>query len=164
MAAPIYRGGAPFIGPGFRGKRRLAASASATVTLAPSQSNGSFLFDRVGGGSFTLPAPTIGLTYDFYVTVLQTGGANVIVTNAASVFLLGAVAAFSGEHVTPSSTLGPYMFAADGSTIIKITTNGTTTGGGIGSWFRVHAISLTQWFVCGVMKSPSGSIATPFST
>lgn len=164
MAAPIYKGGTPFFAPGIRGKRPLAASASATVTLKKSQSNGAFLFDRAGGGSYTLPAPSVGLHFTFYVSVLQTGGANVVVTNASSVFLVGAVAMFSGEAVAPSATLGPFMFAGNGTTHIKTTTNGTTTGGGVGSWMTYHCISATQWMVSGVLKSPSGSLATPFST
>lgn len=164
MAAPIYTGGAPFIGPGIRGKRPLTASSSAAVVLKKSQSGGTFLFDRASGTSYTLPVPVVGLYYEFYVSVLQTAGANVIITNAASVFLTGAIIAFSGEDVTPSSTLGPKMFAGNGTTHVKTTTNGTTTGGGVGTRFAVHAISATVWYVTGVVKSPSGSIATPFST
>ena len=164
MAAPIYTGGKPFIKPGIRTRRVIIASASATVTLAAGNTNSRYAFDRASGTSYTLPAPVAGLTFDFLVTVLQTSGANVVVTNAASVFLLGAVAMFSGEDVTPSSTLGPKMFAGNGTTHIKTTTNGTTTGGGIGSWMRYTALSATQWFVEGVLKSPSGTLATPFST
>jgi hypothetical protein len=164
MAAPIYKGGSPFISSGIRGKCPLSPSASATVTLKRSQSNGSFLFDRASGTSYTLPAPAVGLCYTFYVSVLQTSGANVVVTNAASVFLTGVVQIFSGEKVTPAVNVGPYQCAGNGTTHIKTTTNGTTTGGGIGSVMVYHCISSTLWMVTGILNSPSGTIATPFST
>lgn len=163
MAAPIYKGGTPFIGPGIRGKNPLTASASATVTLKASQSNGTFLFDRASGGSFTLPAPTIGLVFNFLVTVLQTTGANVVVTNAATTFLNGYIVMFSDVDITPSATLGPKGFAGNGSSFLRVTTNGTTLGGGVGSWLRFHAISTTVWMTTGVLRSPSGTLATPFS-
>jgi hypothetical protein len=66
--------------------------------------------------------------------------------------------------VTPSATLGPKQFAGDGSSHIKVTMNGTTLGGGIGTWLRFRCISATLWNVTGVVNSPSGTIATPFST
>jgi hypothetical protein len=163
MAAPIYKGGSPFVSSGIRGKLPVTASSAAAVTLKKSQSGGSFLFDRATGTAYTLPAPSVGLFFRFYVPVLQTSGANVV-TSVAAVFQVGAVAVFSGEDVTPSATLGPKMFAGNGTTHVKTTTNGTTTGGGVGSWLEYHCISSTVWHVSGVLKSPSGSIATPFST
>jgi hypothetical protein len=163
MAAPIYKGGAPFVSSGLRGKNPLSASSSAAVTLKKSQSNGAFLFDRASGTSYTLPVPSVGLDFTFYVSVLQTTGANVVVTSGASVFLLGSVIMFSGEAVTPAVNVGPYGFLANGTTFVRHTSNGTTTGGGIGSWMRYHCISATQWLVTGVLKSPSGNMATPFA-
>lgn len=164
MAGPIVKGPAPWYSQGVKGKKPILPSTSATVTLKKSQSGQRFALDRAAAISYALPAPPVaGLTYDFLVTVLQTAGAYVI-TAGAGVFLLGSIIAFSGEDVTPSATLGPKMFAGNGTTHIKLTTNGTTLGGGIGSWFRFTALSATQWYVEGVVKSPSGSIATPFST
>lgn len=154
-AAPVFNGGRT---------ASVNASSSATVTLTAAQSGGTFLLDRAGGTSYTLPSPAVGLNYRFLVSVLQTGGANVVVTAGASVYLVGAVLGFSGEKVTPSSTLGPYQFAANGSSHIQFTTNGTTTGGGIGTWLEVVCISTTLWYVYGENNSPSGNQATPFST
>lgn len=164
MAAPIYKGGSPFISSGIRGKAPVTASSSAAVTLKRSQSNGAFLFDRASGTSYTLPSPSAGLVFTFYVSVLQTSGANVVVTSSASVFLTGAIQMFSGEAVTPAVNVGPYQFAGNGSSHVKTTTNGTTTGGGVGSWMTYHCISATLWMVTGNLKSPSGNLATPFST
>jgi hypothetical protein len=164
MSAPIYKGGSPFVSSGIRGKRPITASSSAAVTLKRSQSGGTFLFDRASGTSFTLPTPSAGLWFRFYVSVLQTSGANVVVTSGATVFLLGVVQMFSGEAVTPAVNVGPYQFAGNGSSHIKVTTNGTTTGGGIGSVMDFHCMNATQWLVSGALKSPSGNMATPFST
>lgn len=164
MAAPIYKGGVPFLSGGYRGRKLVTASSSAAVTLKKSQSNGTFLMDRATGTSYTLPAPQVGLEFQFFVSVLQTSGANVVVTNAVTVFVTGAIMGFSGEAVTPAVNLGPYMFAGNGTSHLKITTNGTTTGGGIGSWFHARCISATLWFFTGMSKSPSGNLATLFST
>ena len=139
------------------------ASTAATVTLTAAQSGSTFLFDRSSGVSYTLPTPVVGLTYNFITTVLQTSGANVV-TSVSAVFQLGTIYMFSGEHVTPSSTLGPYQFAGNGTSHVKTTTNGTTTGGGAGGWLTYTCLSATLWYVEGLVNSPSGSCATPFST
>jgi len=139
-------------------------SDGATRVLTPANSGTINAFDSAAGVSYTLPAPVVGLTYDFVVTVLQTSGANVIITNAGTVFVTGSIVMFSGENVTPSATLGPKQFAGNGTTHIKVTTNATTSGGGIGTWLRATCISTTQWYITGVVNSPSGTIVTPFST
>jgi hypothetical protein len=159
----IFKGASPWFSNGIRRKNAIVASTSAAVTLKPGQSGQRFALDRASGTSYTLPAPVKGLTYEFVVTVLQTSGNNVITTNVGSVFLLGAIQAFSGEAVAPSATLGPFQFAANGSSHVKFQSNGTTTGGGIGSTFKVTCISSTQWLIEGTSKSPSGNMATPFA-
>lgn len=162
MAAAILKGGFPFFS-GLRFKRSITPSASAAVTLKKGQTGLRFAIDRASGTSYTLPLPVVGLTYEFVVTVLQTSGNNVIITSSGAVFLVGAIQAFSGEAVTPSSTLGPFQFAANGSSHVKFQSNGTTTGGGIGSTFKVTCISATVWLFEGISKSPSGNLATPFA-
>jgi hypothetical protein len=140
------------------------ASGGSARTLLASDSGTTNLFDSASGITYTLPAPSAGLVFNFLWTVLQTTSAHVVVTNAASVFLLGYVTTFSDVNITPSATLGPKGFAGDGTTHIKTTTNATTTGGGVGSWLQFKCLSATQWAVTGTIRSPSGSIATPFST
>lgn len=164
MPGPINLGPSPYFSGGVRSKMKIFPSSSAAVTLKKGMTGQRFAFDRASGTSYTLPAPVVGLTFEFANTVLQTSGANVVVTSAAGIFLLGTVIAFSGEKVTPAVNLGPYQLAANGTTHIKYTTNGTTTGGGIGGILRFTCISATLWFVDGVLNSPSGTIATPFST
>lgn len=140
------------------------ASGGTARTLTAANSGSINLFDDAAGITYTLPStPVAGQNFEFIWTVTQTSSAHVV-TAGAGIFLLGAVTMFSGEDVTPSATLGPKMFAGNGTTHIKVTMNGTTTGGGAGSWLRFRALSATQWYVYGIVKSPSGSIATIFST
>lgn len=145
----------------------VTASGGATRLLTAAGSGSVNLFDAASGITYTLPAnPTVGLYYDFYVSVLQTASSNIVIANAvpAATYLIGSVVAFSGEQITPSATLGPYINNSPlASTFVQLKTNGTTTGGGVGSWFRFVCVSTTTWFVTGVNHSPSGSIATPFS-
>lgn len=140
------------------------ASGGTTRTLVASASGSTNLFDSAAGITYTLPAPVVGLVFDFLWTVLQTSSAHVVVTDAGTTFLNGAVTMFSGEDVTPSATLGPKQYAGNGTTHIKTTTNGTTTGGGIGGWMRFRCTAATLWTVTGNIKSPSGTLATIFST
>lgn len=140
------------------------ASGGAARTLTAANSGSMNLFDAATTITYTLPAPVVGQEFEFIWTVLETGGqAHVVVTNAGTVFLVGAVAMFSGDDVTPSATLGPKMFLANGTSFVRFSANGTTTGGGIGSWLRFKCVSSTIWHVSGVIKSPSGTLATPFA-
>lgn len=166
MAAPIYSGGPPFIKSGLRTREILVASGATIVTLKKSQSNEIFKFDSASAGiAYTLPAPVVGLSYTFITTVLQTGGVCKVTTSGAPVYLVGSVVMYSGEKVTPSSTLGPYQFnALIGSVYITFTMDGTTQGGGVGTRVNFTCISTTQWYVTGVVNSPSGNLATPFTT
>lgn len=165
MAAPIYSGGLPFIKGGIRTRLKVGVTSSTAITLTKSQSNGTFLFDVATNFTYTLPAaPVKGLVYTFHWTVLETGGQAHVVTAGAGVFLQGTVIAFSGEDVTPSATLGPKQYAGNGTSHIKTTCNGTTLGGGIGQWLKFVCLSATLWNVTGVINSPSGTLATPFST
>ena len=143
--------------------RDVDASGGTTRTLTAATSGSVNLFDSAAGITYTLPTPVVGLTYDFVWTVAQTSSAHIVITaTTASEFLKGGVVAFSGESVTPSATLGPYAFAANGTTHVKYSSNATTTGSGLGTWLRFIAVSTTVWHVSGVMNSPSGSIVTPF--
>jgi len=150
------------------GVQSVTASGGATpATLTGAQSGGIFLFDAATGIAWTLPAsPSVGWNYTFYTSVLQTSGANVVAVNAtpALTYLIGSLTAFSGENITPAVNVGPVIFNSPlASSFVKITTNGTTTGGGVGSWYRLVCLSATTWFVTGVVHTPSGTQATPFS-
>lgn len=141
----------------------LASSGNTTITAATSGSVR--LFDSASTTAYVLPAPVVGLYYDFLWTALETGGqAHSITTDAGTTYCVGYVTVFSDVNITPSATLGPKGFAgAAADTYVKITMNGTTTGGGIGTWLRFTCVSATAWNVSGIVRSPSGTIATPFS-
>ena len=145
-------------------KVAVTVSGGTTRTITAANSGSVNLFDSAAGITYTLPAPSVGLVYDFVTTVLQTSSAHVVVTDAGTTFLRGYTLTVSDVDITPSNLVGPKAYAGDGSTHIKITTNGTTTGGGIGSWLRFICVSATVWQVSGIIRSPSGTIATPFST
>jgi hypothetical protein len=167
MAAPIYTGGPPFIKPYIRTKLNLIPSGTGVgATIVKSKSNGVYLFDLAAGGiTYVLPVPVKGLVYTFIWSVAQTSGVNEVITDASgTAFLLGSVFMFSGENVTPSGTLGPAQFNANGTTHVEMETNGTTKGGGAGGQVIFMALSATQWYVTGYLNSPSGTLATPFST
>lgn len=144
-------------------KAPVTASGGATRTLTAADSGSMNLFDAASGVAYTLPTPASGLVYDFVVTVLQTSGTNSVITAVtASQFIRGYIMMVSDVDITPSALLGPKGFAGDGTSHVKINTNATTTGGGIGSWLRLIGVSTTVWQAYGILRSPSGTIATPF--
>ncbi len=147
----------------YTGIEAAVASGGTTRTLTAAGSGTTNLFDSAAGITYTLPTPVAGMEFTFLWSVGQTSS-NHIVTAGAGKFLSGAIIMFSGEDVTPSSTLGPKMFAGNGTTHIKYTSNATTLGSGIGTWLFFKALSTTVWLVSGVVNSPSGTLATPFST
>lgn len=154
MAAPIYRGGQPFISSALRTRLPIVASSGATQTINPGQSNSWFLLDRATL-TYTLPTPKKGMTFGFAVTTAATTQKLVTATIASQFFIGGiwlGVAAGTGTE-----------FWGDGSTLVSVNFNGTTTGGLVGSYFTVTAVSTTLWLVEGVVEG-SGTVATPFAT
>lgn len=129
-------------------------SGGATVTLTAAQNGQTFLLDAATGVTYTLPAPAIGLTYNFAVTVSVTSSAHEVKTNAGTVFLEGVIA-----QIGSATTFG---FKADGTTILALKMNGTTTGGVLGSQFTFVCVSATEWLVSGINVA-SGTAATPFT-
>lgn len=137
--------------------RQIIGDAVATRTLLQKESGALCLFDRAAGVVYTLPAPVIGMQFDFCSTVTITSNAAKIITNSASVFILGDVQMVIDAAATVLAAAG------NGSTHVSISMNGTTTGGVIGTRLRLTAISSTQWVIDGKV-SASGTLATPFAT
>jgi hypothetical protein len=138
--------------------REVIQSVGATRTLLAEESGALCLFDRAAGVVYTLPAPVEGMTFDFTVSVAVTSNAYKVITNSASVFLLGSV--MSGNLTVAASG---DVFQANGTTHVAISMNGTDTGGLIGGRIRFVAISSTQWAVFGDIVG-SGTNADPFAT
>ena len=128
---------------------------AATRTLLAKESGALCIFDRAAGETFTLPTAVEGMQFEFLATILQTGG--VYSTRCATgAFLLGAVQ--SGE-------LGALMdvFQANGTTHLGIATNATTSGGLVGTTWKVTAISATQWVISGLTVTTNAG-TDPFVT
>lgn len=135
----------------------VTASGGATRTLLAKESGAMELFDGAAGIVYTLPTPVVGMTFEFFSTVTITSNSAKIITNSASVFLIGEVLTYT------TATASPAGFAFNGTTHVACTMNGTTTGGIIGTWIKVRAISATQWAIIGLIVG-SGTIATPAAT
>lgn len=136
--------------------RNIISGSGATATLTAAQTGSIVLFDRAAGIVFTLPAPSVGLYFDFITTVTITSGAAEVDTDAGSTFVLGAVELLTSASAT---TFAAY---ANGTSHVKISSNGTTTGGIKGSQFRMTCVSATVWNVTGLLAG-SGVLATPFA-
>lgn len=55
------------------------------------------------------------------------------------------------------------VFTGNGSTHVAVSSNGTTTGGLVGSNLKFTKVTSTQWNVSGTMLG-SGTVATAFAT
>jgi len=143
----------------------VVSGAGATQTLAARDSGSLVLFDRAAGIVYTLPRPQVGLTFDFYVQTTVTSNAHKVITSSAAELLQGVLVEGTLDE-TPGANPGPKLFQAlAGDSFVAISSNGTTTGGVIGQWYRLTCLSTTQWMVTGVIVSPNGqTIATPFAT
>lgn len=137
--------------------QQVIADAVATRTLVPKEAGALCLFDTAAGCIYTLPAPVIGMRFQFGTSITRTSNAHKVITSAATEFMTGGV--FLGNSAAATGE----FFAADGTTIRACSSNGTTTGGIIGDAYEVIAISTTVWFVRGVLNQ-TGTAATPFAT
>lgn len=138
--------------------RQVISEAVATRTLTAKESGALCCFDRAAGTVYTLPAPVKGMYFDFATTVSVTSNAHKVITNAATVFLVGGIV-ISSQTVAESGD----QFAADGTTIVAISEDGATKGGLVGGAYRLTAISSTQWQINGLSVG-AGTLATPFAT
>jgi hypothetical protein len=152
--APIYS--TTYGGLGIQSSASLGGSP---VTLTAAQCGEAFALDAATGVVYILPStfPTIGCTYDFYVTTSVTSNSHEIETGSASHFFQGTpiyVVAAGGNAAT---------FYCNGTTHIALKTNGTTTGGLQGSHIKVTVISSTVAVLDGT-NAGSGTLATACST
>lgn len=151
-----YKGPAGCIATGLH--RQIIDGVGATRTLTADESGALCLFDRAAGVVYTLPTPAVGMQFEFLVTVAVTTNAHKVITNSASVFLVGGI--IMGDVTVAQS--GDY-FEADGTSHVAISAAGSTTGGLLGERYKVTCISSTQWAIEGVCHG-AGTLATPFAT
>lgn len=150
VAAPVFSGGS---------KRNVISGSGATVTLTASQSGSAVLMDRAAGIVFTLPAPVVGLSFDFFVTVTATTNSYKVITDAGTTFVMGSILG-SVDNVANKSWVG------NGTNHIAVTqaaASTNATGGILGSWVRFTCVSSTLWSVQG-MTIAGGTPSTPFAT
>jgi hypothetical protein len=128
------------------------------VTILTAADNGALCqWGTAAGYLYTLPAPVVGLWFDFVVAVTITSSAAKVITDAGTTFLLGS---FLQIPDTAAQTVAQN---ANGTTIRSWTGNGSTTGGFAGDSFRLTCTSTTQWTISGIGLA-TGSEATPFAT
>jgi len=133
-------------------------SVGATRTLLAKESGSLCLNDVASGIVWTLPAPVAGMQFEFGTTVQRTSNSFKVITNSASVFLIGAVMAGDATIATSGD-----VFTADGTSHVAMTCDGDTKGGFVGERVIFRAISATQWYVHGLVIG-TGTMATPFTT
>lgn len=129
---------------------------TAAATLTASDSGAMCVFNAAAGFTYTLPAAEAGLWFDFIVQTTATSLVHRVACTSGD-FLLGTIL---------QGTDGVYTIAAqdaNGTTHLAWEGDGSTTGGIKGDWFRVTAISATQWAINGY-NSATGAEATPFKT
>ena len=130
------------------------------IVLTEAQSGNVILVNDAAGLDFTLPAVAtaqVGTWYRFLVTTTVTSN-NFRVTAASGDFLNGGV--WIADFDTANT--GAY-FAADGSSHLAMTMNGSTKGGKKGTVVEFVAISATGWYVTGTQVFGDGALVTPFS-
>lgn len=138
--------------------RQVIQSVGSTRTLKAKESGALCLNDRAAGIVWTLPAPAEGMEFTFRTTVQRTSNSYKIITNAATVFLVGAVMAGDATIATSGD-----IFTADGTTHVALTLDGDTKGGFVGEDIRLTAISSTQWLITGLVIG-TGTMVTGFAT
>lgn len=139
---------------GVYGSKRVVKTAAAT--LLASESGAMCYFATAAGYTYTLPPAERGLWFEFEVLVTITSVAAKTICSTGDFLLGNFIQSTDGTYTTASH-------AANGTDIVAISMNGTTTGGYVGDTWRVIAISDSQWAIDGEGRA-TGSEATPFAT
>ena len=138
--------------------KKTISGQGATRTLSVDESGSTVLFDRAAGIVYTLPLAKPGTYFDFVITTSITSNAAKVITGVGTELLIGTLASVDTD--TSDAMAG---FSGNGSTHVAVSMNGTTTGGLLGTAFRVSCVSATRWIISG-MNRGSGVVATPFAT
>lgn len=140
--------------------RQVISGVGNTTTayqLTPEMSGSLCLFDAADGVIYTLPAPVVGMEFDFLVTVAGTSNAYSIDTDAATTFIGGGVGSFSTTVAE-----GGDSFAADIAATVSIDLDSDVTGRLVGTKLKLVCLSSTTWGVSGDLHGV-GTLATPFA-
>jgi hypothetical protein len=134
-------------------RKRVINVTTATRTLSRNENGSIVVLDRAAGSVVTLPAASRGLEFQFVVKTAVT-------SNAYTVD--GGTDEFRGVILSAQNNAASKSFTGDPASDVKITSNGTTTGGRVGSNFTVVCDTDGIWTAQGAMVS-STTAATPFS-
>lgn len=132
-------------------------TATATQTLAASDSGTLYILSKADGIIVTLPVPAVGLNFEFVIDTAWASNSYKIITDAATTFLKGSVLC----AVTATPTLS--VDTANGTSHVAVTMAGTTTGGLVGTKLYFTCYDATHWHVDG-WAPKTGSVATMFTT
>lgn len=146
------------VAPGLHGEV-ISGLAGGTVArqLLAEESGSLCLFDNAAGQIYILPAPVVGMTFEFLVTVAGTSNSYSIDTDAATTFLGGGVAA-----VSTTVAEGGDSFVATISSTVSCDLDSDVTGRLVGTSIKCVALSSTTWGVSGTIHGV-GTLATPFA-
>lgn len=136
---------------------RVIVADGADVVLTADQSGALCVFDKTDGAQFTLPAAAAGLWFDFVIVVAPSSVGH-RVECASGDFILGSILLDDGD-----TGLTTTAQAANGSTHLAIDLDAATDGWLAGGFFRLTAISGTQWVINGHLLH-TGNVASPFET
>lgn len=137
--------------------REVISGLGATRTLKAEESGSLVVFDKADGTIITLPAPVIGLQFDFLISVAGTSNSYSIDTDAATTFIGGAVAT-----VSTTVAQGGESFPATIASTVSCDFDAAVTGRLVGTAVTFTCISSTTWVCSGVMHGV-GTLETPFA-
>lgn len=149
--------------PSMRNQVRHVIPLTAARTLLANESGALCVWTTATGCTATLPAPVIGLNYEFLCSITNTATACKVITDAATTFITGSPLTYI-NNTTPAANPGPKGFLYDPAGSIAVLFGGTdTTAGGVaGTRFRLSCISSTLWAIDGVFVG-AGIIVTSAS-
>ena len=133
------------------------ACALVTRVLLAEEYGSLCLFENAAGQMYTLPAPVVGMKFDFLVTVAGTSNAYSIDTDAATTFIGGGVAA-----VSTTVAEGGDSFVATISSTVSCDLDSDVTGRLVGTTISIVCLSSTTWGISGTTHGV-GTLATPFA-
>ena len=132
-------------------------NTTTAVALLPEQSGSLCLFDAADGVIYTLPAPVVGMWFDFAITVAGSSNAYSIDTDAATTFIGGGLAA-----VSTTVAEGGDSFPATIASTVSCDFDSAVTGRLVGTSCNIVCVSSTEWVISGTLHGV-GTLATPFA-
>lgn len=136
----------------------VSTTATQLTVTAASHAGKTIVVSSAAPLAVTLPAATgTGSRYRFYIAVAATGTPHTITALAGDV-MQGGMAIFD----TSATDITAIAFAAT-ATDIKISLDGTTKAGTVGTVVELEDVATDKWAVL-VRGAATGSYATPFSS